>query len=559
MNDMNEIVIVRPDKCVGCNACLRACPAPEANVVQYMNDGKIVITVNPAKCISCGECLRVCNHGARDYVDDTEECMSKLRNEKLVIIATPAIKTAYPTQWKGILDFFVEKNCYVYDISYGTDICLWAYSRSVSREQRCLITEPCGAVVKYAESYQPKLLKNLAPVHSPVTCEAIYIKQYLNRTNKIAVLSPCIALKEEIEETGFIDYNVTFGKLMEYFDRNGIRIPTNSADDYDYNYTDVMGLGTDLFPEADQFAYKLAEYKKDMLIMQVQGVQNVYSALDSYANASDQKRPDVYDVYSCQFGCIAGPAIGKVQSPFDALGIKRTIRKKADAKPREANLRGGIQKLFKLFDDELQIVDFMRSYRTIPQSSMPNMNQLDEAFASMDKTKDADKHIDCGACGYKTCLDMAAAIYRGLNTAESCVYSTKSLLLKRNEELSQNNKKIDELADNCRSVSERLIQNIDDVNEKFHSVGGINEKAVQKTAAVRSLLINVCAFCKKNSSMDAKATEQLVNVLNTTISALDGLDATVREADGTTGEINNAVKRLSEIANGLTEEITGKK
>ncbi|MBR6242601.1 MAG: 4Fe-4S binding protein, partial [Ruminococcus sp.] len=28
---MNEIIIVKPEKCVGCHACVRSCPAPEAN------------------------------------------------------------------------------------------------------------------------------------------------------------------------------------------------------------------------------------------------------------------------------------------------------------------------------------------------------------------------------------------------------------------------------------------------------------------------------------------------------------------------------------------------
>jgi Fe-S-cluster-containing hydrogenase component 2 len=27
---MNDIIVVKPEKCVGCNACVRSCPAPEA-------------------------------------------------------------------------------------------------------------------------------------------------------------------------------------------------------------------------------------------------------------------------------------------------------------------------------------------------------------------------------------------------------------------------------------------------------------------------------------------------------------------------------------------------
>lgn len=69
---MNDIIIVNPEKCVGCNACVRNCPAQEANITKRRDDGTFVTTVNPDKCICCGECVRSCQHGARDYKDDTE-------------------------------------------------------------------------------------------------------------------------------------------------------------------------------------------------------------------------------------------------------------------------------------------------------------------------------------------------------------------------------------------------------------------------------------------------------------------------------------------------------
>ena len=193
---MNEIIIVKPEKCVGCNACVRNCPAPEANITKMLEDGRFVTTVNPDKCITCGECVRTCNHGARDYIDDTRECMQRLSKEKLIILATPAIKSVFPNQWIGILDWFRNKGCIIYDVSLGADICTWAHLRAIeNRKVGNVITQPCAAIVKYIEIYQPKLLNNLAPIHSPIACAVTYIKKYLRRTNPIAVLSPCIAKK----------------------------------------------------------------------------------------------------------------------------------------------------------------------------------------------------------------------------------------------------------------------------------------------------------------------------------------------------------------------------
>ena len=39
---MNEIIIVKPEKCVGCNACVRSCPAAEANITRQLDDGRFI-------------------------------------------------------------------------------------------------------------------------------------------------------------------------------------------------------------------------------------------------------------------------------------------------------------------------------------------------------------------------------------------------------------------------------------------------------------------------------------------------------------------------------------
>ena len=159
-----EIIIVRPDKCVGCNSCVRTCPAPEANITKMLEDGRFVTTVNPDKCIACGECVRTCTHGARDYIDDTEAAMQRMTKEKLIVLATPAIKTVFPTKWKSVLDWFKAKGCIIFDVSFGADICTWAHLRAIENKKvGNVITQPCAAIVKYIEIYQPKLLENLSP------------------------------------------------------------------------------------------------------------------------------------------------------------------------------------------------------------------------------------------------------------------------------------------------------------------------------------------------------------------------------------------------------------
>ena len=47
------------DKCIGCGACVGACPT---NAISVAANGQAVI--DPKKCISCGTCYAICPVGA---------------------------------------------------------------------------------------------------------------------------------------------------------------------------------------------------------------------------------------------------------------------------------------------------------------------------------------------------------------------------------------------------------------------------------------------------------------------------------------------------------------
>lgn len=128
---MSDIVSVITDNCIGCNACIRVCPAEEANVIKQTADGRFVTEVNPDKCIKCGECVKACKHNARDYSDDTEKFMALVNERQTAIMVDPAIRSAMPTMWRSVLNYFKSNKVQIYDISFGGDICSWAYIRSL--------------------------------------------------------------------------------------------------------------------------------------------------------------------------------------------------------------------------------------------------------------------------------------------------------------------------------------------------------------------------------------------------------------------------------------------
>ena len=209
------MVRIEPDRCVGCNACIRACPVNDANMSKEI-DGKAVITINEKNCICCGECIKACVHNARYYEDDTARFFRDLKTgKKITVLVAPAVRIAFKNNWRQVLGTVRKLGASViYDVSFGADICTYMHLKAIS-EKRVgkIISQPCAALTDYILKYKHELIPYLSPVHSPIMCGAVYIRKYAGDNNAIAVLSPCIAKKTEFSDTGIVEYNVTYAGL----------------------------------------------------------------------------------------------------------------------------------------------------------------------------------------------------------------------------------------------------------------------------------------------------------------------------------------------------------
>ncbi len=552
---MSELIIVKPEKCVGCNACVRECPAPEANMTKQLEDGRFITMVNPHKCIACGECVKKCNHGARDYIDDTEECIAELAKEKIIIMASPAIKTVLPTKWKGVLDWFKKQGCTIFDVSYGADICTWVHVRTLEQDKiGNIITQQCPAVVKYIETYQPKLLQNLSPIHSPIACSAIYIKKYLRRNNPIAVITPCIAEKNEAIDTGLINYTVTIKKLLEYFDRNDINIDIDTSEDFEYKFDESQGQMGAIYSRPGGLRDNMWLHDPDMNITNSEGVHKVFAEIDMYGRMPESKHPRIFDVLSCEFGCNIGPAAGTKQTVFDAMATMRSIENEAKSRRKSTGIMGrGDDRLFKKFDDELRVSDFLRNYKPSMPTPMPSNMQLDPIFEKMGMHTDEDRKYDCHACGYNTCRDMAIAIYRGLNTPDNCIVHAKSVLLARHSALNRQNEQLEEITEECLALSDKLKENVAKINDNMKSIGDSTSATSERAAVVKDLLENVVAFCNDNSTMDSDSVTQLISILETTIDAFGALDDNVTTTNESSETINKSINDIISLVGEINE------
>ena len=548
---MSEIIKVNPEKCVGCNACIRSCPAPEANITTILEDGRFVTTVNPDRCIACGECVRNCSHGARDYIDDLKDAMDAVRNrEKLIILATPSIKTVFPKKWKNILNWFREQGCPVYDVSFGADICTWAHIRAIQNKMvDNIITQPCAAIVKYIETYQPALLKNLSPIHSPILCSVIYIKRYLKLTNKIAVLSPCVAKKNEFADTMLVDFNVTFQKLMEYFEANNITIHPDDNNDLTYTFDGEQGQMGAIYPKPGGLRDNLLLHDPDINIVTSEGVHRVYPELDMYAKLSDSKKPRVFDVLSCEFGCNVGAGAGSQQTLFDIMQTMNDVESEASGRRKVQGgfFRASEDKIFKRFDAELMLDDFIRKYKLRAPSLEPTDEELTEVFHCLGKYTEAEQNYNCHACGYASCKAMATAIYRGINLPENCFVHAKSELMSEKSSLMSQHEKMSRISADV----ENIARSMNAISKATHETGTCRND-------VDSLLNNVIQFCNNTQTMDKEGLTTLVQILEKAAAAFDGVNNNVQNTTENTAAINQQISDIRKLVTDIDSVLSGK-
>ncbi|MDL2248857.1 4Fe-4S dicluster domain-containing protein, partial [Tyzzerella sp. OttesenSCG-928-J15] len=409
--DPSPLVIADENKCVGCNRCIRVCPTETANIAYQDSDGNTKVSLDNSQCIFCGACVTVCEHDARKIGDDTERFFYDLKQGvPISVMAAPSIKTNIP-HWRRLFTWLRNQGVnFIYDVSLGADICVWAHLRYMEEKPAPLITQPCPVVVSFCEHYHHELLPYLSPVHSPMACTAVYMR-HQGVSGRFASISPCIAKTQEHRATGLVDYNITYRRLYEYMEAHNIVLPDEEGD-FDHGQA---GPGN-LFPLPGGLRENLEFFAGKSLHIEKAEGSSVFKYLEQYAATSAEYLPDVFDVLSCADGCLIGPGALEKQNVF-ALEKKMQEARAFAAENIESSRARLIE-----YDEKLNINDYLRSYKAIPRKyPAVSEDEIDRAFTLMQKDDYSKRHFNCGACGSESCRNMARKIALNVNIPMNCV------------------------------------------------------------------------------------------------------------------------------------------
>ena len=523
-------------KCVGCNACIRSCPVSEANQFERNSDGRVGININEKMCIKCGACIKACSHGARYYTDDTMEFIHAIeRKTPVAVIVAPAIKIAFDGYWRHVLNWLRSKGVkLIYDVSFGADICTWAHLEYVKKNpKKKIISQPCAAIVNYAVKYANELIPYLSPVHSPMLCTAVYIKKYAKENIKIAALSPCIAKKDEFNQTGLVDYNVTFNELKKYLELNKIdlsKISPGSDHFSSFEFDEMQGMVGSVYPRPGGLKENLHLHAPDLNVINAEGTDSIYKILQEYLKENERNRPHVFDVLSCDHGCNSGPAVGQEYSVFRMEAVMHDVDKYVRNRNTKQTV-GGKNKLFTRFTKELQLEDFCRSYVSeavdIPT---PDAKQMDDIMKSLGKESRMDREYNCRACGYSTCREMAEAIFRGRNVRDNCMQYSALVANNRSGQIQNMIDQFGIVTDQLQSVLVELNNDVSQVEQEAQSIDELG---------------NVCINDMLKISNDINTLKsQASDILN----AMEMINESVVDYSGMTEDVSKIARQINMLS-----------
>jgi iron only hydrogenase large subunit-like protein/nitrogen-specific signal transduction histidine kinase len=400
------------ERCRMCYTCVRECPVKAICITE--GQAKVI----GDRCIACGNCLRICSQHAKLLRSSVDEVLTLLSSGECV---AACIAPSFPAEFSDILytrlvGMIRELGFHlVVEVSFGADLVAREYARFIAQDDgHRYISTTCPAIVGYVEKYYPDLVDSLAPIVSPMIAMSRALRRLHGDNLKIVFIGPCVAKKVEALDPaveGEIDGVLMFSELRQMCNEAGLDPEQAQPSDFDAPHGGMGGL----FP-VSRGILQAANLREDLLtgeVVATQGRSHILEAIREFASGDLGAR--LLEVLCCE-GCITGPGVNSDMTLFNR---RRQVRTHVCHR-MECLDRGE----WSNYMERLSDIDLNRVYRPNDQRiATPAKRDLEAIMHRMGKYLPGDE-LNCGACGYDTCVEHAIAIYKNLAESEMCLPNT---------------------------------------------------------------------------------------------------------------------------------------
>ncbi|HMB20807.1 MAG TPA: [Fe-Fe] hydrogenase large subunit C-terminal domain-containing protein [Spirochaetota bacterium] len=404
------------EKCRVCYTCVRECPAKAIRI--YNGQAEVI----QERCIGCGNCFKVCTQQAKKVRSSIEKVEILIdMGKQVVATVAPSFAAEFNEldyrKFTGILRALGFSH--VVEVAFGADLVSYHFKELVTNNpNKHYISTSCPSIVSYIEKFHPGLVRNLAPIASPMIAIGRVIHEMYGDDTEIVFIGPCLAKKDEAEREdmkGIISEVLTFSELRDMIEKKNITLDTVEPSDFDPPHP---GKGT-LFP-IGRGMLQSAGIQEDLMtntVFATDGTKQFVHTLKEF-----EKIPHGIQLLEllCCNGCIMGPAMTTGMNHFSRRAF---VSKYAQSRYQEIDLEEWEENMETYRDVNLD-VQFIENDRRFHR---PTKEALQSILQKLGKFNPEDE-LNCGACGYDTCIDHATAIYMGMAESEMCLpYTIETL------------------------------------------------------------------------------------------------------------------------------------
>ncbi len=416
-----------PERCRVCYTCVRECPAKAIRITAHQ--AKII----PERCIACGNCVRVCSQHAKQVVSSVDRVFHLLASgQPAAAMVAPSFPAEFAeTDHRHVVGMLRALGFHhVHEVAFGADLVALRYRRLLQETEGHYISTACPAVVSYVEKYFPDLIPRLAPIASPMVASARALRELHGPGVKTVFIGPCVAKKVEAGKGGSgVDEVLTFIELRELLRRQGVEPGSVTPSDFD---PPRGGLGA-LYPIARGMlqAAGISEDLQKGDVVAADGRHDFQEAIKEFQSADLDAR--LLELLCCN-GCIMGSGMSCTAPLFRRRArVSRYVRTRgggpgAREAAETARRFGALDLSFTFRADDQRL-------------SPPSGDDIAAIMTRMGKLAPKDE-LNCGACGYDTCIEHAVAIYTGFAENEMCLPNTIDELRRAVAELAETNSQL---------------------------------------------------------------------------------------------------------------------
>ena len=376
---MMHPIKVKPGLCKNCYACIRHCEVKATSIKQGQ------ASLLEEECLSCGQCLAVCPQHAREIREDLIVVSNLLKG------ATPVWVSLAPSAVLGPWSYPEWEHRLTQAGFKGVSLTSWgavpttnAYVESASQDGYTLTTA-CPAAVKLVCRHFPRLAHRLAPVASPMQNHAAWLRHTYGA--KVVFIGPCPAKKEEAAKSRVVDVALTFVEAEKLI--GDVQAKNNTA-----VHTTFSSHGLTHFPIAGGL-----ESQVNVPVLSIDGLSELIAFLTRLQNGSVLPT-GIIEISACRGSCLGGADAYKRDL---TIAERRAIVR--DLKEENSHDSTALRNKYLPLGKRL---------------GLPNEEAIIGVLKQLGKT-DLTLEYNCGACGYHTCREKAAAVVQGRAELEMCL------------------------------------------------------------------------------------------------------------------------------------------